>query len=122
MKTGPVTLDDLRGVFVVPPLARRPDAARSLHIDQNDVLVRHMLAGGLTRLLYGGNAFLYHVSRDEFATLIGWWVGSPGAAWGRRGVVAPVGRGLEQSGGSSLSCWRSRMRWPGGVPFDRLGS
>jgi hypothetical protein len=32
-------------VFVVPPLARRPDASRGIHIDQNDVLVRHMLAG-----------------------------------------------------------------------------
>ena len=49
------------------PAGRR--RARAIDIEQNDVLVRHMLAGGLTRLLYGGNAFLYHVTRAEFETL-----------------------------------------------------
>ncbi|HMJ83728.1 MAG TPA: hypothetical protein VK504_11200, partial [Vicinamibacterales bacterium] len=104
MKTGPVTLDDLRGVFVVPPLARRPDAARGVNIDQNDVLVRHMLSGGLTRLLYGGNAFLYHVTRDEFETLIGWLAGTPGDTWAIPSIGPSFGHAVDQA--RSVSAFR----------------
>ena len=60
MKTTAVTLEDLQGVFAVPPLARRPGAGRPLDLAENDRLVRHMSEGGLSRFLYGGNAFLYH--------------------------------------------------------------
>ena len=59
MKTSRVTTDDLRGVFPVPPLCRRADARRSLDWPENDRLLRHMTEGGMTRFLYGGNAFLY---------------------------------------------------------------
>ena len=34
-----VVPDDLRGVFAVPPLARRADAQRSLDFDENGRLV-----------------------------------------------------------------------------------
>ena len=69
MKTTPVTLEDLSGVFAVPPLARRADKERSLDLAENDRLVRHMSEGGLTRFLYGGNAFLYHVTLKEYEQL-----------------------------------------------------
>ena len=65
MKTSPVALEDLRGVFPVPPLARKNNAARELDFDQNENLVRHMANGGMTRFLYGGNAFLYHLTLDH---------------------------------------------------------
>jgi hypothetical protein len=55
MKSTPVSLEDLRGVFPVPPLARRLDARRSLDFEQNDLLVRHMIDGGMMRFLYDGN-------------------------------------------------------------------
>ena len=97
MKTSPVTLDDLRGVFVVPPLARRRDEARGIDLEQNDVLVRHMLAGGSTRLLYGGNAFLYHVTREEFETLIGWLAAVPGDVWAIPSIGPSFGRALDQA-------------------------
>ena len=41
MKTTPVTLEDLRGVFPVPPLARKTDAKRSLDFEQNKLLLRY---------------------------------------------------------------------------------
>jgi len=55
-------------VMAVPPLARRPDF--SLDAEQNRKLVRHMEAGGLRTLLYGGNANLYHVATSEFRELL----------------------------------------------------
>ncbi|MEX3922128.1 dihydrodipicolinate synthase family protein [Paraburkholderia sp. BR10872] len=55
-------------VMAVPPLARRPDF--SLDVEQNRQLIRHMEAGGIRTLLYGGNANLYHVAVSEFRELL----------------------------------------------------
>jgi hypothetical protein len=37
--------------------------------EQNERLARHIVAGGVTRLLYGGNAFLYHVTLAEYEAI-----------------------------------------------------
>ncbi|MCX5543524.1 dihydrodipicolinate synthase family protein [Paraburkholderia sp. CNPSo 3076] len=55
-------------VMAVPPLARRPDF--SLDVEQNRKLIRHMEAGGIRTLLYGGNANLYHVAVSEYRELL----------------------------------------------------
>jgi len=51
MKTTPVSIEDLRGVFPVPPLARKNDARRSIDFEQNDRIISHIAGGGLTRFL-----------------------------------------------------------------------
>lgn len=62
-------LEDLnRSVIAVPPLCRdaqgRPDAG------ENARLIRHIESGGVTTLLYGGNANFYNLAPSEFeATL-----------------------------------------------------
>ena len=66
MKKTSVSLDDLRGVFSVPPLARKTDARRGFDRQENDRIARHITAGGITRLVYGGNAFLYHMDLAEY--------------------------------------------------------
>ena len=69
MKTTPVSPDDLsRSVFAVPPLARRPDF--SLDAAQQQRLSRHIEAGGITTLLYGGNANLYHMGLREYPAFL----------------------------------------------------
>ena len=75
MKTNSISPEDLRGVFAVPPLARRRDATRSLDFAQNELIVRHIINGGITRLIYGGNAFLYHITLAEFEELLEWLAG-----------------------------------------------
>ncbi|WP_321866573.1 dihydrodipicolinate synthase family protein [Paraburkholderia tropica] len=55
-------------VMAVPPLARRADF--SLDVEANGKLIRHMEAGGIRTLLYGGNANLYHVAVSEFRELL----------------------------------------------------
>lgn len=81
MKTNPVQPSDLRGVIAVPPLARRSDATRSLDWGENDRLARHIVAGGIPRLLYGGNAFLYHLRLDEYRDLLVWLSEIDGETW-----------------------------------------
>jgi dihydrodipicolinate synthase/N-acetylneuraminate lyase len=90
---------DFHGVLPVPPLARKNDARRSIDFAQNDRLVRHMAEGGITRLIYGGNALLYHISLADYEPLLEWLSGltseflvipSAGPAFGRALDQAPL--------------------------------
>ena len=89
--------DDLGGVFAVPPLARRRDAGRSLDIVQNDLIVGHMINGGLTRLIYGGNAFLYHSTLAEYGELIEWLAGQEDELWLIPSAGPAYGRALDHA-------------------------
>jgi dihydrodipicolinate synthase/N-acetylneuraminate lyase len=55
-------------VMAVPPLARR--AGYTLDAAENRALIRHIEAGGVRTLLYGGNANLYHVAVSEYRDLL----------------------------------------------------
>jgi dihydrodipicolinate synthase/N-acetylneuraminate lyase len=69
MKTTPVTKADLgASVFAVPPLARHADL--TLNRAANAAQIRHIEAGGVTSILYGGNANLFHVSVSEYPALL----------------------------------------------------
>lgn len=61
---------DHRGVYAVPPVARNDDERRSINADENVRLVRHIASGGVSRLLYGGNANLYHISLGDYELLL----------------------------------------------------
>ncbi len=65
MYTAPVTRDLLtRSVIAVPPLARHGDY--TLNREANRALMGHIESGGVTTLLYGGNANFYHMRPSEF--------------------------------------------------------
>lgn len=69
MQTTAVTYDNLRSsVIAVPPLCRASDD--TLCKTENEKLVRHIEAGGIRSLLYGGNANLYHIRISEYAQLL----------------------------------------------------
>ena len=51
-------------VLAVPPLARKADG--SLNDTENTKLIRHIEAGGIRTLLYGGNANFYHMPLSEY--------------------------------------------------------
>ena len=55
-------------VIAVPPLAR--DANLRILRTENGKLVRFIEAGGVTTLLYGGNAVLYHIRPSEYERLL----------------------------------------------------
>jgi dihydrodipicolinate synthase/N-acetylneuraminate lyase len=97
MKTTPVQPEDLRGVFAVPPLARKPDAHRALDFEQNDFLVRHIFEGGITRMIYGGNAFLYHLTLAEYEQLLNWLSGFTDEVWAIPSAGPSYGRLMDQA-------------------------
>ena len=66
-----LTAHDLRGVYAVPPLPRRDGPRRTIDFDAASRVVEHIHGGGITRFLYGGNAFEYHMSMDEYECLAG---------------------------------------------------
>lgn len=69
MNTQPITSATLASsVISVPPLARNTDG--SFNRDENRKIIRHLEAGGVKTLLYGGNAILAHVSISEYAGLL----------------------------------------------------
>jgi dihydrodipicolinate synthase/N-acetylneuraminate lyase len=55
-------------VIAVPPVAR--DASLAWNVAENLRMIRHLEAGGVTTLLYGGNAALAHVAVSEYAALL----------------------------------------------------
>lgn len=66
MNTESITPELLgRSVIAVPPLARHQDY-RLNHVG-NGQIIRYLEAGGITTLLYGGNAVFYHISLAEYA-------------------------------------------------------
>ena len=54
----------IESVLAVPPLCRKSDL--SLDAAANVKLIRHIEAGGITTLLYGGNANFYHLPLSEY--------------------------------------------------------
>jgi dihydrodipicolinate synthase/N-acetylneuraminate lyase len=69
MDTRPITTATLAGsVIAVPPLARNADY--SLNHAENARVIRHLEQGGVTTMLYGGNAILNHIAISEYAELL----------------------------------------------------
>jgi len=115
------TPDDLRGVFAVPPLARRNDAKRAINFDQNDRIVKHIVSGGISRLLYGGNAFLYHATLSEFESLLEWLSGLSDQLWAIPSIGPSFGRALEQAELLRKYSFEVAMMLPCGDPHDAVG-
>lgn len=57
-----------KSVLAVPPLARRADLA--LDKAANAALIHHIERGGISTLMYGGNANFYNVGLYEYASIL----------------------------------------------------
>ncbi|MEQ1825924.1 MAG: dihydrodipicolinate synthase family protein [Pirellula sp.] len=79
-----------QSVIAVPPLAR--NASRAVCRVENTKLIRWIEAGGVSTLLYGGNAVFYHLRLSEYAEVLSllrdaagpktWVIPSVGPAFG----------------------------------------
>ena len=66
MNNAPITPEVLaNSVIAVPPLARDEDL--KVCPIENAKIMRHLEAGGVRTLLYGGNAMFYHIGLGEYA-------------------------------------------------------
>src|SRR5437588_24380 len=111
----------LDGVFAVPPLPRRNDPRRTLNVDAAECVARHIEDGGITRFLYGGNAFLYHASLGEFETLIDWLSGFPPQRWPIPSIGPSFGRAMDQARLLRKYAFRAVMMLPCNDPRDARG-
>ena len=116
-----ISVQDLKGVFSVPPLPRKRDARRSVDLDAAECVVRHIEAGGITRFVYGGNAFLYHVTLDEHETLLDWLSGFGPSRWAIPSLGPSFGRAMDQARLVRRHAFRTAMMLPCGDPRDARG-
>lgn len=121
MKTTQITLEDLRGVFPVPSLARKSDSTRSLDFAENQKIVDHLVAGGMTRFLYGGNAFLYHITLAEYEQLLEWLATFPGDLWPIPSLGPSFGRAIDQVAILRRHSFPCAMMLPCADPRDTAG-
>ncbi len=121
MKTSSVTLEDLQGVFPVPPLARKNNSKRELDLDQNENVVRHLANGGMTRFLYGGNAFLYHITLVEYEQMLEWLTGFADNLWAIPSFGPSYGRSMDQALLLKKYKFPAAMHLPCGDPRDSAG-
>ncbi len=108
-------------VFAVPPLPRKHDARRSIDLDAAERVARHIEAGGITHLLYGGNAFLYHATADDFETLAGWLASMPSTRVPIPSIGPSFGRAMDQARVLKRYRFPAAMMLPGGDPRDPQG-
>jgi dihydrodipicolinate synthase/N-acetylneuraminate lyase len=121
MKTKTLSPEDLRGVFAVPPLARKSGAGRSIDFMENERLIRHIAGGGITRFLYGGNAFLYHVRLDEYEQLLEWLSGLSQEWWMIPSAGPSFGRAMDQAPLLRKHRFPAVMMLPCADPRDAAG-
>lgn len=121
MRTRKVEAADWRGVFPVPPLARRADASRSIDFEQNQRIVAHLVAGGMRRFLYGGNAFLYHITLGEYEELLGWLDQLGDDCWCIPSAGPSFGRLMDQAPLLRRYRFPAVMHLPCGDPRDAAG-
>jgi len=112
---------NLNAVFAVPPLPRKADSRRTLNLDAAELVARHIEGGGVNRLLYGGNAFLYHASLDEFETLVGWLAGFPATRIAIPSIGPSFGRAMDQARILKRHRFSAVMMLPCGDPRDAAG-
>lgn len=68
MKTTISPSDLHNSVIAVPPLCR--DTSLKPHAAENAKLIRHIESGGVSTLLYGGNANFYNIALSEYETVL----------------------------------------------------
>ena len=113
--------DQLSEIYPVPPLARKNDAKRSLDFTENDKLFRYLLKGGISRFVYGGNAFLYQITMAEYADLTHWLGGLTGQGTIIPAVGPSFGRAIDQAPLVRKYKFPSVLVLPTGDPRDAAG-
>ncbi len=121
MKTSAVTPADLSAsVLAVPPLARRADL--SLAPDANRALIRHLEQGGVTTLMYGGNANFYHLPISEYAAALDFLEEAAGTeSWVIPSAGADYGKLMDQAAILRTRAFPTAMALPFGNPSNDSG-
>ncbi len=115
-------LFSLDGVFAVPPLARARGKVRAIDFEESSRIVRHIGKGGISRFIYGGNAFLYHLPLDEYEQLLAWQAGiKEDGLWFIPSAGPSYGRLMDQAKLLRRFAVPCVMTLPCGDPRDAAG-
>lgn len=116
MKTTDVSFADLSGsVIAVPPLARRDD--RTVNRPANATLIRHIESGGVSTLMYGGNANFYHMPLGEYAETLDFLAETAGPrTWLLPSAGPDYGRLMDQAAILRARQFPAAMILPTGSP------
>ncbi len=121
MTRDPLTAQDIWGVYAVPPLPRKPDRCRSLDFEAAEQVAKHIASGGVMRFLYGGNAFLYHITLEEYDDLLGWLDAFPAARVPIPSLGPSYGRAMDQAKLLRRHSFSCAMMLPCSDPRDADG-
>jgi len=72
--------EDLYDIYPVPPLAWTSGSQRSLNTRENERLFQFLVAGRAKRIVYAGNALVYHMTQRQYSETIEWLSGLTGKA------------------------------------------
>jgi dihydrodipicolinate synthase/N-acetylneuraminate lyase len=108
-------------VYPVPPLARKNDARRSLDFVQNERMLRYLQKGGISKVIFGGNAFLYHATMAEYTALIEWASGFTKEFAITPGMGPSYGRAMDQAPLIRRHKFASVLMLPCADPRDAAG-
>jgi len=84
-------------------------------------MAAHIEAGGITRFLYGGNAFLHHATLGEFEMLCGWLAAFPASRVPIPSIGPSFGRALDQARIVRAHRFPAVMMLPCADPRDARG-
>jgi dihydrodipicolinate synthase/N-acetylneuraminate lyase len=112
--------DYASSVVAVPPLALFHDL--QINAEANRAMIRHIEAGGVRILLYGGNANLYHIDLGRFRELLAILVDAAGPDTAMVPSIGPgFGKMLDQAPLVRESGIRDVMILPTAFPADAAG-
>ncbi len=111
---------DFKGsVVAVPPIALNADL--SVNVEANAALVRHIVAGGVDILLYGGNANLYHFGLAAYEEALAMMQAVDARARIITSIGPDFGKMLDQAPLLERSGIRNVMLLPVAFPSDSHG-
>lgn len=121
MKTSPVGFEDLaNSVVAVPPLAR--DAALRIERAENRKIIHHLERGGVTTLMYGGNANFYNIPLSEYRETLEFFTEAAGEdSWVIPSAGPDYGRLVDQAAVLREMAFPTAMVLPLGFPATPAG-
>lgn len=88
---------DVYDIYPVPPVAWSGGSNRSLNSTENEKIFRFLVEQGIKKIVYGGNAMVYHMTLAQYSEMIEWLSGLTPEADIMPAVGPSYGRALDHA-------------------------
>jgi dihydrodipicolinate synthase/N-acetylneuraminate lyase len=89
--------EDIYDIYPVPPVAWTGGSKRSMNIAENEKIFRYLVDQGVKRIVYAGNALVYHMTLSQYSETIEWLSGLTSKAEIIPAVGPSYGRALDHA-------------------------